>query len=200
MLDDQDRPSLACQLSEQLGEHLGLMVVETAAGLVEQDQLRVDGQRSGELDESSLPGRQRGDLTISSGLHADPVQKPLRSQVAALVSAGIEASLHVLPGRQGAEELESLEGPSQAKASATVWSELGHVAAAELHLALVWSLQAADDVEECRLAGTVGADQSGHLAGPDVEGHLRQGRHTSEGDRDTPDRKKGRTVVINEHR
>src|SRR6202012_4633464 len=70
----------------------------------------------------------------------------------------------VLPNGQGPEDLESLKGPADAEPGPPVRGQPGDVAAPDPDRALRRPLNAGDDVEEGRLAGSVRTDQTGQRA------------------------------------
>ena len=76
----------------------------------------------------------------------------------------------VLEQRGVREELDVLEGAGDSKGCDLVRRNARDVAAVERQLARRGVVDAADQVEDRRLAGTVGADDREHLALADLEG------------------------------
>ena len=66
--------------------------------------------------------------------------------------------------------------PGDTQAGPAVGLQPGDVLALEDHVTVVGLLQPADDVEQCRLSGTVGTDKPGDRAGHDGEVHVGRGR------------------------
>src|SRR3546814_10654862 len=97
------------------------------------------------------------------------------------VSAGdVARQPNVLADGEQPEQLEALEGASQALASTLERRQRRDVAPADGDGASAGGLQAADDVEERRLAGAVGADEPGDDAGGCVDLDAVQGGPASE--------------------
>src|SRR4051794_8684974 len=92
--------------------------------------------------------------------------------------------LDVLPYRQRTEELEALEGAGHALAGSLERWEAGDVLAVEQDLAPSGVLQAGDDVEQRRLAGSVRADEPGDAAGLGAQIHVLDGDVAAESDGD----------------
>src|SRR6185437_12883380 len=76
--------------------------------------------------------------------------------------------LDVLAHRQVAEPTGMLERPREPVAAAAVRRPARDVTLVELHRAAVRTVEAAEDVDERRLAGAVRADQPDDLAGPEL--------------------------------
>jgi hypothetical protein len=82
------------------------------------------------------------------------------------------------------EDREVLEGAGNAKARQRMRRELGEIPAVKKDLAGGWPEHCADQIEECRLAGAVRADQAANLAGFDLEAHIFDGGQAAEASND----------------
>ena len=78
------------------------------------------------------------------------------------------------------EHREVLEGAGNAKARQRMGRELREIPPVKKDLAGGWPEHCADQVEECRLAGAVRADQAANLAGFDLEAHILDGGQAAE--------------------
>ena len=124
------------QLAEQVAELLALGVAQPRGGLVEQQETGPRGQGPGELEQAGLargqrvggPGGQVGEADegedgVGVGGGVGAVVRP--------AAADLGCGQDVLADREGAEDLEPLEGPGDAEAGPLVGLEAGHVGAVE---------------------------------------------------------------------
>ena len=150
---------------------------------------------------SREPGRHRPPTRLSLGTasvattpppprHGPPEVVPLPP-----LDGGLQAHLDVLTGREGAEDLQALEGPGQPETGTPVRLHRGHVGVEEVDGAPVGYLQTADHVEECGLAGSVGADQTGHRSRAHGQGHVVERRDATEPHGDLGDGEGSRSTL-----
>ena len=66
VLDEQDRHAFGRERTQQRAELVGLLLVETRRGLVEQQHARPGRERAGDLDEPRLAGRQLVDAVVDA--------------------------------------------------------------------------------------------------------------------------------------
>ena len=185
VLDEQDAHAALGQLAEQVAELLALRVAQPRGRLVEQEEARPRGQRPGQLEQAGLPGGQgvgrpagqrrqpdQGEDGVGVGTGVGPVVRP--------ATADLRGGQDVLTDREGAEDLEPLEGAGDAQPGPLVGLEPGHVGAVEGDPTGVDGLEAANGVEARGLAGSVGADEAGHGARLDREVDPAQRVHAAE--------------------
>ena len=114
VLDEQDRDALGRELAEQHRELLGLVLVLTRRGLVEEQHLRPRGQAASELDQPALTGRQRVDARVGDVLQPDALDDLLddggrAAAVTRVALADVGGDPDVLAHGQHVEQLEPLE-------------------------------------------------------------------------------------------
>src|SRR5665647_430829 len=170
VLDHQEGDPALVQLANDLGEPSQQTGVDTPRGLVEQDQLWLEHQDLGQLDQLLLAVRQ-----VTCALAREAAQPHDIEQLAgarSLVAAdgvgehGAPAGVrqwgnHVLLHRHVLEKARDLEGPAEPQVAALPRRHLVDPLTLEVDLAGVRSHAAGDQVEERGLARSVGSDQPG---------------------------------------
>ena len=158
-----------------------LLVVEPAGRLVEQQQFRAGGEGPRQLDPLSRAERQAFGRLVRHLAQIErveqrpggPFQRPLlpahpgkAQRVAHKIAAagGVAADPHIVEHRLAREQREVLEGAGDADLGDPVRRAVEQRAALEQDLASVGRVEAAEAIEQCRLAGAVGADQAEDLA------------------------------------
>ena len=108
---------------EQLGEGVGLALVEARRGLVEEQHLRPGGQRPAELDQAGQPVGMASTRSSATGADADEVDAgastsswTVDAAVARPAAADLRRGEDVLAGGQRPEHLEALERAGDAAA------------------------------------------------------------------------------------
>src|SRR5882757_4575357 len=197
MLYENERDALFIADAPEQGIEFGEAIEAEADGrLVEQHDLRVANESSGDLDDPLLPEGEGGTRTVGECRHADEFQRltgrffrDLLLPVAAQVEAGgdearrgavMQSRHEVFQHRHAAKQLRGLEGAAEPEPrdGARLAPDDGH--AIEQHVALVRGVNAGDDVEHRRLARPVGADQAADLAGLDIEVDAVEHLHAAE--------------------
>jgi hypothetical protein len=176
VLDEQHRdPALGAQGLHQLAQLLGLLRVHPRGRLVEQQQLRIGGQRPRDLQAPLVAvGEVHGQLVVLA--QADEAQQLTRAVVGRLLLAAVErrvqhhageprtqprvhADLHVLDRRHRPEQLDVLERARNAGLGHEVRPLGGDVAPEELDAPRGGLVEPGHAVEERRLARAVRADE-----------------------------------------
>ncbi len=191
VLDQQDGAVVVADTVDQLAQHHLLGGVHAGGRLVERDQLRVGGERAGDLQAPLVAVGQCARLVVGVAPDAHVFQQLLRAPgdgrlfalearraenraKQARMGADVPAHHHVLERRHFREQADVLEGAGNARLGHQV-HRLGLVGLArQLEGAAVGRVQPGDDVEEGRLAGAVGADQAIHLAALDGDADVRE--------------------------
>ncbi len=89
MLDQQDgHVALVANPADQVAEHVDFLVVEAAGGLVEQQDLRIRGQRARQLDAFLGAERQTGNRDVGDGVKIEITE----DLVNVLVELGLTAA------------------------------------------------------------------------------------------------------------
>jgi hypothetical protein len=97
------------------------------------------------------------------------------SRQPAATSAPLECGEHVVLDRKPAVRLDALESAAQPATGSARRRPPRDLAAVELDPSGVRHADARDDIEQCRLASAVRADEPAHVAGVDGEVHVGEG-------------------------
>src|ERR1700694_3549526 len=186
VLDHEDREALLAQPLHELHQ-LGLLLRrESGRRLVEQQQLRVRGQRPGDLEAALLAVGKVARVVFGVPLQPHEAQQLHRALADVLLLPTLERRLEdrvpqlgvhprmladedVLDHRHVIEEAAVLECSRDPELGHAVRPRAGHVLAIEDDAAHRRREQAGDAVEQRRLARSVGADQRKDLVSLDVE-------------------------------
>jgi hypothetical protein len=121
-----------------------------------------------------------GDLRLL-GRHLGQAQRVVEEAGGA---AAVAADLDIVEHRHAVEQRHVLEGATDADLRDAVARAPQDRLAFEQDVTAVWRVEPAEAVEERRLAGAVGTDQAGDLAGKNVERHAIESHDAAEADRD----------------
>ena len=188
VLDQQHRVAVVADLADEPHELVLLRRVEARRRLVQAEQLRLGGQRPGDLqpalvavgqvlrlvggavgDAHELQQRHRA-LDGLALLAVVPRHPQQRAEHTGPVP-GVGADHHVLQRRHLAEEPDVLERPRDARPGDLVLLRPAERLVLQQHLTRRRPVHAGHGVEAGRLARAVRPDQAEDLAAPDVEGH-----------------------------
>src|SRR6185312_11271315 len=209
MLDkEHSEIAVAADLPDQVAEDVDFLVVEAAGRLVEQQDLRVCGERAGELDAllgAKRQARHRGMrhafeveivedvmnfLVDGSLAPADPGElQRIADDVAG--GAGMGADADVVQYREILEEGDILEGAADADLRNSMRRPRQNAHAFHQDIALARLIEPGEAIEESGLAGAVRTDQAKDLALMHVEGNAIQRDDAAEHDADVADREQG---------
>ena len=201
--DDRDA-EVAVDVLDPESHVLALLGVQPGGRLVEQQQLRLQAERAAHLhDLAHSVGQVRDPLLpvvgelqeVDDVFHAAPVLEllsPHRGEEQEMgqrrrAPVDMTADEEVLQDGGVLEELDVLEGARQAERRDAMRRQRGDVAAREPNAPAVGGVDAAHQVEERRLAGSVRSDDGEHLALLDVEAHVVDGTNAPEADRQVLD-------------
>ena len=197
--DDRDA-EVAVDVLDPEAHVLALLGVEPGGRLVEEQELRLQAERAAHLDDLAHPvGQVRDPLLAVVGelqevddvFHAAPVLEllpPHRGKEQEMgqrrrAPVDMTADQEVLQNGGVLEELDVLEGAREAERCDAMRRQRGDVAAREPNAPAVGEVDAAHQVEERRLAGSVRSDDGEHLALLDLEAHVVDGANAPEADR-----------------
>src|SRR5215467_9810693 len=198
VLDQRDGGAeLVVHVEDEAGHVLLLLHVHPRHGLVEEEEMRLGGQRPRQLHPLLEPVGQPSRRRLADGLDLQEVDHPFhrRTMLELLPPRGApvegvedEVPAHleqpprhdVVEHAHALEEGHVLEGARDAEAGHVEGLELGAVSSLEDDAALLRMVEATDDVEERGLARPVGADDGHDLAAMDVCAHVTQGLHGAE--------------------
>ena len=198
---DEHHGHPAGQVPDRVAELVHLVGAQTGRRLVEHEQVRLVDQRPGEGDAllhrvGQRAGVAAGDLAgieVGQDRHGAIAQGALvpvaagqaerRGKEACLGAAG-RPGHDVLQYGHAGEQPHALQGAGDAQTSQLVRLEPLEPLAAPAQDALVGIDEPADDVEQGRLTGAVGADHPQHLTRLDEQRHGVQRRQAAEADRD----------------
>jgi hypothetical protein len=188
--DDGDA-ALRPDSAHRLGEIVDLGGREPAADLVEQQDVRVGGQRPGEPDPLAGRDRQVAGVTAGVGGEVDEIERRVdgasRGVTVAAPSAEHRAREHVLAHGRLVEGPNRLERSGDPGTTHRVRTGAGELRLAENDGPRVWGFDAGDGVEKRRLAGPVRTDDAHDLPGVDGEADVVDGGQPAVGLRDPLD-------------
>ena len=180
---------------------LGLLDIQAGGRFVQQQQLRLDAQRAAEFDHLAHAIGQVGDQRVAIALKAEEgdhllgllamlqfraahrwQEDKLRQNANGRMA--VPADQQVLQQRGVGEQLDVLERARDAEAGDPVRRDVGDVLVLEDQPARRRLIDAADQVEDRRLAGAVRADDREHLALLHLEADRIHGADAAEADRD----------------
>ncbi len=161
----------AAQLYAHLGAQLG---VEVGQRLVEQQQLRLGGQRAGNRDALLLAAGELVRVALRVAAQVDQRQHLGHARGAALARPALQAEGHVLRDAHVRKQRIVLEHHADAALLGADPATAGDDLAGDLDLALVGAVEPGDQAQRGRLAAAAGADDQQDLAGRDLEVELAQ--------------------------
>src|SRR5438309_782003 len=175
VLDHQQRHALGLEPSDQRHRRLGLGGVEPGHELVEQQEVRGGGQRTGQLESLLVHQRQLGGTTERLAVEPDEGQQALGigGDVTGIAGAAVQQTdANVVERGESREGPDELKRPRDAGAAHAVRSPARDVVTLEANVAGVRSERPRDQVEERRLPCSVGPYHTDQLALPHAEGDL----------------------------
>jgi len=182
VLDQQNGdPEFVADVEDETGDVLRLFLVHPGDDLVEQNDLRIGGERAGEFDPLLLAVGQRPDDLVADVLDLQELDDFLRALAGEHLLAARAAEVkhrfqdtglqtpvlahqNVVHDRSVLEQCEVLEGASDAEAHIIVRGDARHVAPVDEYPSGTGRQHPRDQVEERRLAGAVRADDRNDLA------------------------------------
>ena len=177
MLDQHHADPPLQRLEQQFGGTLLLIAVQAGSRLVNQHHRRVCQHRAHDLQQLLLAIRQRGNVLVpvkgkTGDLH-QLIEFPAKiralltkegSNIAHVVTQ-IRPHLEIILNAGSRVKAGRLEGPSNAHLRAFFSGNIGDILSLEQDLSAVYIIYTGDQVQQCRLAGTVGPDQAADLTG-----------------------------------
>ena len=213
VLDDQDRhPELVAQAGDQLGHLVGLLRVHAGGGLVEQQQLRLGGERAGDLQPAPVGVREavgrlippvtgqalpeEGQHLLGAGAHLSLLAPGAGQAKDRLERSGPRPAVrrrhHVLDHRHVEEQAQALERARDPQPGDLVGLAAEQRLPEEAHVAFSRLVDSGDHVEHGRLARAVGPDHADHFALVDAQLELGQRAQAAEGQGDAIELEDGR--------
>src|SRR6202030_2150407 len=150
--------------------------------LVEEQQARLDRERSGKLEPLAAGDRQRLGWPVEWSAEADGLRdfRGCGERIVARRAMEMRADGDILPHGQPRKRLHDLEGPRQAAARELVRRRAGNIRAVIDDDARRRPLETRDDREQRGLASAVRTDQRGDAAGLGRERDLIERQKTAE--------------------
>jgi hypothetical protein len=186
--DDQGADVLG-DAPDDAAEVLGLLVGQARGRLVEEHDARLADDRPGDLDQPALARAEAAYLRLRIDVQADERDRPERVLLARVAPEArvLVDHRHVVVDRELLDRLLGLEGPAQAPAGAPVVGHRQKVLVVGAYRSGDRPHEAAQHVEERRLAGAVGADEPAGPAG-ELDAHAVDRGHAAEADGQAVDR------------
>ena len=178
--DDEGQVTLLLNTGQQVEDAGAGFGVQGAGGFVGQQQFRVRDQGAGNAHPLFLPARQLGRVTVPESFQPHLCQ-PLAGQGLAACprhSGEFQGQGHVLHGGALGEQVEVLEHQSGAglALAALGWGQGQQVFAAQVQLAAVGRIQAAQQPDQGAFAGAAAPDDACAAATRHAEGEVFQRR------------------------
>src|SRR5215470_2995528 len=186
-LDDGTQPHALGRAHEDLHHRVLVPRAHAAGGLVEEDDLRLEREGRGHVEELLVPlrelARQRVGLVAKIEEGRDLERLALDAAMARQrrEKAGSESEprhhggLQRLEHRELGEDLDELKAPGHAEPGQGHGADAADVSALEAHAAGAGREHAREHVDEGRLAGSIGADDGDELALADRQAHAVEG-------------------------
>src|SRR5215472_15758932 len=162
VLDDEDRDALRPNLANGPEDAVEIIVAEPRKGLVEQDQSRLRCQRAGELHQPQLAICQPAGERTGASAEPDPIEGHLRhaprSRIVSRTDKGADSNVFEnCHPREGADDLK---GAADTEPAYPVRPQPHERFAGKPHAAALGRQKTIDDIEQCRLARAVRADDT----------------------------------------
>ena len=194
MLDEENGHATVAQALDAELELADLLAVHARGGLVEQEQLRLGGERARELEAALLAeGEVRRELVVlvreaaefeelrDLGAHPGLTAEPAREEAApGAILRRVLRHPQVLPHREAAEEADVLEGARDAESQALVRRQAIEGFTVKKDFAARAAKKPGHDVHRRAFAGAVRADQADDLALGDREIEVIDRAHAAE--------------------
>src|SRR5829696_5168156 len=199
VLHHDDRASRAVAVvADDAGDDRTVGRVQTRRRLVEEQQRRLVDERASEFDHAHRGDRQVADGHVMNVFKPAAVQQLAHLRTTALLELAsvqqtervpghaarpatpFERGEHVVLDRQPREHLLALERASQAIPRPLHRAVLGDIATVDLDPPVRRRPHTADDVEQCRLPGTVRTDEPAKLSRTHFEAHFPDGADAAE--------------------
>ena len=192
VFDQQNgEPALLVDAGQDVDHAVGLGRPQSGHHLVEQQQLRIGGERAGNLEAFAVGQRQRRGRLCALVVEVEPCQHlaGMRARRGDVQPAVQRTDHHVVLDAEAGEWPHQLEGPANAAVTDFVGSQSVDPLASERNSAFIRRKHAGDHVEQRGLAGAVGADHREDRAWRHRERHVGYGTQPAELLRDVGDLK-----------
>src|SRR5262249_34349520 len=149
-------------------------LVDAAGHLVEQQDLRLSGERACQLEALALTGGEGVGERVRLLGQAHTVQQVAGAypRVSHVTRARERAYHDVVDDGEPGERPQLLERARDAQTAHAIRREAGQAAAIQANLTRIGAIEAADDLEQRRLAGAVRPDDADQLSGRHGEGDV----------------------------
>ena len=155
--------------------------IHSGEGLIEHDELGVDGQTACYLGASALASREAVTQVLAHLLQAELLNEAL--QLLLLIVAGLARHLQyagdVVLHRHLAKHAGLLRQVAYAQTGTFIYRQLGNLFVAQIDVSRVGDDQPGGHVERRGLAGSIGAQQTHNLALMHIETHIAHHRALS---------------------
>ena len=169
--------TLAVQLPEEIKDHQRRGRVKVAGGLIRQEDVRIIDQGPADGHPLHLPTGELSWQVISSLFQSHHLQDPVNLVPASVLVAKKQGQLYILPCCQGRHEMELLKDEADvlpAQLHQISFRKAADFCPIQLQMASCRCVQAADDVEQCRLTGAGRADDGDEFTLVRPEIHILQ--------------------------
>ena len=185
MFDKQHRHAFGFQVQDVFEQGLGERRVDPGHRLVEHDEARVAHQGAGHLEQLALATRHPGSEILTLGVELEfgeqahgllfdlgfllLPQEREEAREQALTALLACPEFHVLEDSEEAEGLRQLEGSHLTHLRHTKGRHAVQLLAVERPVARIGFVETGEEIEKCRLAGSIGSDQGGDGSSRNLE-------------------------------
>ena len=170
------------KLANHADQFVHLALVQAGHHLIEQDHLGAEGHGTAHFEPAPLGQRQLAGQHIGAGSQPDLLEHDIGALARVALPPVVQkrADHHVLDHREGHQRLGDLERASQAALGALVGPQFVDHFALQPDLAGGGFQLPGQQVEQRRLAGSVGPDDADDLARRHIEAHVVDGGQAEE--------------------
>ncbi|MCY1347549.1 hypothetical protein D9M69_336600 [compost metagenome] len=172
---DQRGAALLVEFEEQVADALAGLAVEVAGGLVGEQHVGFGGKGAGDGHPLLFAAGQLARRMAEARAEADPLQQAGGTLAGIAAALQFERQHDVLQRIEVVEQLEGLEHEADvlgAHLGALVLVEVAEVVADQRDRAVAGQVEAGEQTEQGRLAGTGSADDGQAVAAAQVEGQV----------------------------
>jgi hypothetical protein len=195
------RATFGTQRADDAEQLLDFVLGQRGCRLVHDDDARIEHHRLADLDQLLTGDRKIAGHFLGIDPHAEPGDDFCRTPAhlglvdhAKTPVRRLPTEKDILGDRQAGYQSQFLEDGGNAGLLGILRAVKADRPSLERHLAFIFGIDAGQDLDECRLAGTVLADEAHHGAARNLETDAVEGPHAREALAEPVDRQRGRSA------